>query len=893
MPASDPILRDPNAAPLIRQLGPVVLARETPVRIGAILVEPALRRILHDDGREEIVEPRVMEVFVILLRMRGNILSRIDLAMCCWEGRIVGDDAVNRVLSRLRRIADGIADNSFRVETITKVGYRLVTDAVVESAKPRFILANGANGHEVPAVDSHDQHQREYAVRSGEPDDLHQSSMAMTNLSPVPGKLVGREVEIATISTLMKSAALVTVVGTGGVGKTRVSLEVGHRLVDTYEDGVWFVELASITDPILVADAIARAMHLNVPASQNVAQILVERLRRRQCLLILDNCEHLIDTVAGLAETIMMQAPGIRLLATSQELLGIEREQAFQLQPLTAAAALSLFSERASGADAQWVLGPHNHDAAVAICKRLDGVPLAIEMAAARAPSLGCDAVLERLDHRFRILTSGRRTALPRHRSLLATLDWSHNLLSPRDAAAFRRLSVFAGGFTLESAAEVAGDGDIDSFEVVDALASLVGKSLIAVKMVHDHTRYALLETARVYAQEKLAEANETDATLRRLAESFATLAQPVWSQFIGHTRDSVLRQRYLVEFVNFHNVLDWAFGDGNDPEIGLRLIASTACLWDDKALKSRLDMALPLIGPQTPPAVRATLLASRARVLMRLSPPKALEVVDEAITAVRESCDDPAALCDVLASKGFALWLTGQVAAAQEVEAECARLMDGMPTSRIWALAMGLKATLLTVSGEPHASRPVFDSAVAALRSFGAYGQANYWQSTNMRYNPAVDVNVDIENWRSVLARIRPSDTSSDEVRATVTSELARRLARRGSEADLDEAIKVAGQFFKIASLILEYRFLLPMALVAIKTDRVADAAMITGFADMRRREAGEMAMTQRDFDELWELLNERLNRTELAALVERGAALHHADVIRLAMGEEVPESS
>jgi hypothetical protein len=475
----------------------------------------------------------------------------------------------------------------------------------------------------------------------------------------------------------------------------------------------------------------------------------------------------------------------------------------------------------------------------------------------------------------------------------LATLDWSHNLLSPRDAAVFRRLSVFAGGFTLESAAEVAGDGDIDSFEVVDALASLVGKSLIAVKMVHDHTRYALLETARVYAQEKLAEANETDATLRRLAESFATLAQPVWSQFIGHTRDSVLRQRYLVEFVNFHNVLDWAFGDGNDPEIGLRLIASTACLWDDKALKSRLDMALPLIGPQTPPAVRATLLASRARVLMRLSPPKALEVVDEAITAVRESCDDPAALCDVLASKGFALWLTGQVAAAQEVEAECARLMDGMPTSRIWALAMGLKATLLTVSGEPHASRPVFDSAVAALRSFGAYGQANYWQSTNMRYNPAVDVNVDIENWRSVLARIRPSDTSSDEVRATVTSELARRLARRGSEADLDEAIKVAGQFFKIASLILEYRFLLPMALVAIKTDRVADAAMITGFADMRRREAGEMAMTQRDFDELWELLNERLNRTELAALVERGAALHHADVIRLAMGEEVPESS
>ena len=205
-----------------------------------------------------------------------------------------------------------------------------------------------------------------------------------------------------------------------------------------------------------VASAVARAMNIELPPGQDSVNALVDRLRLRQCLIILDNCEHVIDAVAAFAEAVLEQSHEVKLLTSSQELLGVEGEQVFRLRSLGEPDAAALFTERAHGADARFKITAQNRSAVAAICRRLDGIPLAIEMAAARAPSLGCEGVLERLDDRFRVLTGGRRTALPRQRTLLATLDWSHGLLSEGDAAVFRRLSVFSGGFSSEGASEVA-----------------------------------------------------------------------------------------------------------------------------------------------------------------------------------------------------------------------------------------------------------------------------------------------------------------------------------------------------------------------------------------------------------------------------------------------------
>ncbi|HZC17760.1 MAG TPA: TIR domain-containing protein, partial [Caulobacteraceae bacterium] len=290
------------------------------------------------------------------------------------------------------------------------------------------------------------------------------------NLPRRQGPLIGRDADMAQIGALFEAADLVTVTGTGGVGKTRIAIEYAHQRQDRHEDGVWLVELAPLADPEQVTGAIARALGVALPPGGDQVQALVDRLRPRDCLIVLDNCEHVIDAVAAVAEAALEQAPKVKLLASSQELIGVEGERVFRLRSLGEPDAIALFTERAKAADAGFTVRGRDAAAIAAICQRLDGIPLAIEMAAARAPSLGCEGVLQRLDDRFRILTGGRRTALPRQRTLQATLDWSHGLLPAEDAAVYRRVGVFTGGFTLEAASKVAADETLDAVEVIDAL---------------------------------------------------------------------------------------------------------------------------------------------------------------------------------------------------------------------------------------------------------------------------------------------------------------------------------------------------------------------------------------------------------------------------------------
>jgi hypothetical protein len=552
--------------------------------------------------------------------------------------------------------------------------------------------------------------------------------------------------------------------------------------------------------------------------------------------------------------------------------------------------AIVLFAERARGADAGFATRPDNADAIAAICRRLDGVPLAIEMAAARAPSLGCEAVLSHLDDRFKILTGGRRMAMPRHRTLQATLDWSHDLLNPCDAKVFRQLGVFAADFSLNAAAAIASDDALEPLDVIDSLAHLVGKSLIIATTTDNRTRYSHLETTRAYARNKLAEAGEFDSVSRRYASWFDSLCTPSWAESNSQVSDEELDARYFVELGNIRRALEWAFDTGGDVELGLSLLAKSRWMWDDPTLQGLLATALPLISRSTPTAVRAALLSIETHVQMMLSPALAVEHGDVAIAAVRDAIDNPLVLADVLDSKGFALWFVGRLAEAEPLSRESRKIVKGLPPSRIRAQAMGLEAALTALKGSPDHAQPIFDKLISELRSFGANGLANFWQSVAMRLNRGTNPDAEIAAWRDLLSRIRPNDQSAEGTKATASIELVRCLAQRGAADDLDEAIDVARVYFKAGSITLAYRLMPPMAMVAIRSGRTSDAALLMGFADARRREAGEVTLTQPDFDRLWTLLETQMAATEIATLGAKGAKLTQEAAIRIAVKETSP---
>jgi predicted ATPase len=361
-------------------------------------------------------------------------------------------------------------------------------------------------------------------------------------LLPVPlTSFVGREAEVAEVGSLLSTVRLLTLTGPGGIGKTRLAVEVARRLAESYPDGVCFVDLAAVAAPELVPAAAAQSLGVHDAGGRPLEDQLAFALRGRTVLLLLDNCEHVLEPCARLVDLLLRQAPGLRVLATSRELLGVSGETVWRVPPLAVPSAgeearpldlerceaVRLFLERAHLGHASFALTDANGAPVAQICRRLDGMPLAIELAAARLRVLAVDQIAERLDDRFRLLTTGGRTALPRQQTLRATLDWSHDLLSETERTLFRRLAVFAGSITLEAAEAVCAGEDIARADVLDLLARLLDKSLVVGEVGSDGTgRYRLLETARAYALERLGSTDELTSCQERYAAHYLRMAE-------------------------------------------------------------------------------------------------------------------------------------------------------------------------------------------------------------------------------------------------------------------------------------------------------------------------------------------------------------------------------
>ncbi len=399
---------------------------------------------------------------------------------------------------------------------------------------------------------------------------LKTEDMKRNNLPTQLSTFIGREKEVAQIKTLLLQTQLLTLTGAGGCGKTRLSLHVANEVIEDYPYGAWLVELAPLADPNLIPQLLAAALGLREEAGQPIMTTITDFLRTKTVLLVIDNCEHLIEDCAKLAETLLRNCPRVLILASSREALGIAGESAYRvpslgvpdlnsmppLDEMSRMDAVRLFVERATASQPKFALTVQNAGTVAQICKRLDGIPLAIELAAARVKVLSVEQIASRLDDRFRLLTGGSRTALPRQQTLRAMVDWSYSLLSEKEQILFRRLAVFVGGWTLEAAEAVCSGADLEPDEVLDLLTRLVDKSLVQAEEQAGAMRYSRLETVRQYAREKLLDSNESELLHDCHLDFFVKFAEQVELQTI-FAESGILQTE--PEQDNLRAALEWA----------------------------------------------------------------------------------------------------------------------------------------------------------------------------------------------------------------------------------------------------------------------------------------------------------------------------------------------
>jgi non-specific serine/threonine protein kinase len=454
----------------------------------------------------------------------------------------------------------------------------------------------------------------------------------------------------------LEMTRLLTLTGAGGSGKTRLALEVARDLVDAYSDGVWLVELASLSEEKLVPKAVADALEVTERPEEPLAKTLAEALRDREMLLVVDNCEHLVEAVARLVDSLLDSCPRVRILATSREGLGVEGEVRWPVPPLSApdprrsptveelerSESARLFLARARNRDPSFAFTPGSAQTVAEVCSKLEGIPLAIELAAARVGTLSLDQISERFEGSLELLTHGDRTAAPRQQTIRGTLDWSHDLLCERERKVFRRLSVFAGGWALEaSEVVVAGEG-IGESEVMDLLTRLVEKSLVIAELTAQSggVRYRLLDPIRQYALEKLEQSGEVEDVKQDHAEYFLTVAEEVEPQLIG-PQEAEWFERLEEELDNFRAALSWA-SEHREAELDLRLAGALGSFWFWEGHygegRGWLEGALTQEGP-TPALARAKALGAASLLASQQSDyTRAKEAAEEGLRLSKEA---------------------------------------------------------------------------------------------------------------------------------------------------------------------------------------------------------------------------------------------------------------
>ncbi|WP_175890813.1 ATP-binding protein [Burkholderia cepacia] len=579
------------------------------IRIGTLHVFLD-RREIRSDGKLLRIGSRAFEILELLIRANGALVSKDEIMQRVWPHTVVEENNLQVHIAALRK---ALADDRNLIVTVPGRGYRLV----------------GGRTDVAPPV---------RAVTS--------------RLTAAPTALVGREQTVAEVLAALDTARVVTLVGAGGIGKTRLALEAAMRAEARFPDGAAFVSLATVAAPQFVPDALAAAFGIAQPAGSLTLEAVLASVANRRMLLVLDNCEHLLDAAARIASALTESDAGLRVLATSREALRIQGERLCPIPPLEVpregaddaetlgASAVQLFSARVQAADPRFPLDERSVSLMASVCRRLDGLPLAIELAAARAAVLGIDVLAAHLDDHFRLLTGGFRTALPRHQTLQAMYDWSYRLLGDAERLLLRWLGVFRGTFSIDAVREIVGATRLADADLLDTIAGLVSKSLLSLESAHGAPRYRLLTTTRAYALQQLENNGECAAAARAHANYFHALFRlaPVDDGgTLGESRLDVIRR----ELGNLRAALDWAFSPNGDAEIGIALAAvAVPCLFDlslvdecRERARAALDSMRDMDETRTRDDARVRLLAAYAAALAHTA--GSTQVADDAWSVV------------------------------------------------------------------------------------------------------------------------------------------------------------------------------------------------------------------------------------------------------------------
>jgi predicted ATPase/class 3 adenylate cyclase len=711
--------------------------------------------------------------------------------------------------------------------------------------------------------------------------------------------LLGRDGVISAVKQLLASRQCVTISGAGGVGKTRLALQAGADLIDHYEQGIWFADLAPISDAALVPSVIAQALEVK-QSSDSVESSVLESLKRKELLLIIDNCEHLLDAAAHLADSILKVCPKVRILTTSRQPLGIAGEFVHRLSSLevpdasttiTAAdvqrfGATALFAERAAAADSRFVLTDDSAAVVADICRRLDGIPLAIELAAARVKVLSVRNVASRLDERFKILTGGNRTALPRQKTLGALIDWSYGLLDAREQTLFNRLGIFAGGFSLEAAGAVCRDDDTDESDVLELLSSLTDKSLIFADTSRERERYRLLESTRAYALDKLRALNEHDALASRHAGYFRNLAQAGYANHRAQPSDAWLPDQEP-DIDNLRSALGWALQESHDPVLGAEIAAACVQLWAAAGLAAEsrnwITLALERIDSKAYPHVAATLW-------LALSTFGTGEHFYEMAVRARDAFEqhgDQAGMADALYSIG---WQSAEAGRYDEAEDNAARALgvyrkNGPELALARCIAM--KAVVAQHREDFVTARALLRECVERFRALGDerrvggvltnLGGTEFLAGDLFEAQRCFSEALEIISRRKDARDLTILQGNIAMIRIALDDIAG---AREAGRAAMGNAIATGDEKY-VADVMLH------LACVAARSDRMIEAARLYGYSRHQYESAGLPNKINVFQPSMWLAvwLGERFDSNEIERLATEGAAWPEARAVEEAL--------
>lgn len=597
------------------------------------------RRELRVRGVPVPIGGRAFEIIEVLVQAAGELVTKNDLMKRVWPGAIVEENTLWVHISAVRK---ALGPDRGMLKTVAGRGYRLI--GTWHSSR------GGSPTGEV-------------ALR---PILAPSPTVLLNNLPAASTNLIGRDQAVQELLDLLSAYRVITLTGPGGIGKTKLAVETAREMLALGHNDVWLVELASLMEPDLLPSAVASALGLRIEVADRTAEVVARAIGNRKILLLLDNCEHIVEAAARYAETMIRLCPYATILATSREVLRIDGEHVFRVPPLDVpdervtpddilrSSAVQLFVERTTATQSAFLPDEKNLPDIASICQRLDGIPLAIEFAAARAATLGVSQVNSHLHDRFNLLTAGRRTTLARHQTLRAALDWSYDLLTASEQRLLRHLSIFPAGFTLEAATAVIGSAGHET-AVMDSIANLVDKSLAMLDASASGGRWRLLETIRAHGLEKLRENGEAEGALRRHAEYFRALLTPAGTVSpMEPGLEAVIR--YGREIDNIRAALDWCFSPAGDVSIGTAITALFVPMWVHLALiaecRRRTEHALVRPGGSNDDASTRMLLHIGLGITLNHTGGRS----DEALKMLTKGLHIAEKLGDVV-SQMYALW--------------------------------------------------------------------------------------------------------------------------------------------------------------------------------------------------------------------------------------------